>query len=245
MISRKASVVTQKPAGTLTPSIRESSPRCAPLPPASAHFSGDPDGYYFIGGDPMLLIEDNVPDGAPVVTRPVQQPHPPLWYGTRTLDRALWCARLAMPMMALVPSERVRPLTDAYRAEWKAQGGAEADIPCIGVFRHVVVAATEDKAREAMRSAYRQWRHHMAFLWEWGGVPFPIGTVYPEEFDKLEGMHMGVAGTPETVRRYITETVERTGINYFVADMSFGSLPYEVAAHSVDLFAKEVMPAFR
>ena len=36
MIRRKASVVTQKPAGTRTPSIRESSPRFAPLPPTSA-----------------------------------------------------------------------------------------------------------------------------------------------------------------------------------------------------------------
>lgn len=85
----------------------------------------------------------------------------------------------------------------------------------------------------------------MAFLWEWGGMPFPIAAVYPDEFDTLEGMHMGVAGTPETVCRYISETVERTGINYFVADMAFGSLPYEVASRSIDLFAKEVMPAFR
>jgi hypothetical protein len=37
------------------------------LPPATAHFSGDPTGYYFIGGDPLLLIEDNVPANAPVV----------------------------------------------------------------------------------------------------------------------------------------------------------------------------------
>jgi hypothetical protein len=36
MIRRKAAVVTQKPAGTRTPSIRESSPRCAPLPPTTA-----------------------------------------------------------------------------------------------------------------------------------------------------------------------------------------------------------------
>jgi hypothetical protein len=47
------------------------------------------------------------------------------------------------------------------------------------------------------------------------------------------------------VRRYIAETVEQTGITYFVSDMAFGSLPYEVAARSVELFAKEVMPAFR
>jgi hypothetical protein len=37
------------------------------LPPATAHFSGDPVGYYFIGGEPRLLIEDNVPSDMPVV----------------------------------------------------------------------------------------------------------------------------------------------------------------------------------
>src|ERR1700727_4111382 len=42
-------------------------------------------------------------DSAPVVTRPVQQPLIP-WYATRTPDKARWCARLRMPMLALVPS---------------------------------------------------------------------------------------------------------------------------------------------
>jgi hypothetical protein len=36
------------------------------LPPATAHFSGDPAGYYFIGGEPRLLIEDGVPPETPV-----------------------------------------------------------------------------------------------------------------------------------------------------------------------------------
>ncbi len=36
------------------------------LPPATAHYSGDPVGYYFIGGEPRLLIEDNVLPGTPV-----------------------------------------------------------------------------------------------------------------------------------------------------------------------------------
>ena len=62
---------------------------------------------------------------APVTSRPVQRPHPPLWYGTRTLAKAQWCARLGMPMMALVPSEAVRPLTDAYKAEWYRSGAPQ------------------------------------------------------------------------------------------------------------------------
>jgi alkanesulfonate monooxygenase SsuD/methylene tetrahydromethanopterin reductase-like flavin-dependent oxidoreductase (luciferase family) len=180
-----------------------------------------------------------------IEARPLQQPHPPLWFAPSEPSRAADAARLKGNIVTLIPDAGVKAVADGYRAAWKAQGGNDANIPRIGVFRHVVVAASDDKAREAMRSAYRQWRQHMAFLWEWGGIPFPIGAIYPEEFDALEGMHMGVAGTPETVRRYITETVERTGINYFVADMAFGSLPYEIAASSVELFAKEVMPAFR
>jgi hypothetical protein len=36
------------------------------LPAATAHFSGDPSGYFFIGGEPRLLIEEDVPPGAPV-----------------------------------------------------------------------------------------------------------------------------------------------------------------------------------
>jgi hypothetical protein len=37
------------------------------LPVATAHFDGDPPGYYFIGGEPRLLVEDNVPPETPVV----------------------------------------------------------------------------------------------------------------------------------------------------------------------------------
>ena len=180
-----------------------------------------------------------------IAARPIQQPHPPLWFAPIEPSRAADAARLKGNIVTLIPDAGVKAITDAYRAAWQADGNSAADIPLLGVFRHVVVAETDAKALDAARSAYRLWRHHMAFLWEWAGIPFPIAAVYPSEFDALVEMHTGVAGSPETVRRYVAETVERTGVNYFVGDMIFGSLPYEAAAHSVDLFATEVMPAFR
>ena len=180
-----------------------------------------------------------------IAARPLQQPYPPLWFAPTEPSRAADAARLKGNMVTLISNAGVKALTETYRAGWQAQGNNAADLPLLGVFRHVVVADSDAKARDLMRGAYRQWRHHMAFLWEWGGIPFPIGMIYPEDFDTLEGMAMGVAGSPETVRRYIAATVELTGINYFVGDMIFGSLPYEAASRSVELFAKEVMPAFR
>jgi alkanesulfonate monooxygenase SsuD/methylene tetrahydromethanopterin reductase-like flavin-dependent oxidoreductase (luciferase family) len=180
-----------------------------------------------------------------IAARPLQRPHPPLWFAPIETSRAADAAGLKGNMVTLIPNPGVKTITDAYRAAWQAQGNSAADIPLLGVFRHVVVAETDEKAIESVREAYRIWRHHMAFLWEWGGIPFPLPAIYPDDFDALQAMGMGVAGSPETVRRFIKATVEQTGINYFLCDMIFGSLSYEVALRSVDLFAKEVMPAFQ
>jgi hypothetical protein len=38
--------------------------------------------------------------------------------------------------------------------------------------------------------------------------------------------------------------VEGAGINYFVCDMVFGDITFDQAKHSIELFAREVMPAF-
>jgi alkanesulfonate monooxygenase SsuD/methylene tetrahydromethanopterin reductase-like flavin-dependent oxidoreductase (luciferase family) len=177
-----------------------------------------------------------------IQARPLQEPYPPLWFAPIEPGRAADAARLKGNIVTLIPNAGVKALTEAYRAAWQAQGNKPSDLPLLGVFRHVVVADSVDKARALARTAYRQWRRHMAFLWEW--FPFPIAAVYPEEFEALEAESMGVAGTPDDVRRYIADSVEKTGITYFVSDFAFGSLPYEAASRSVELFAKEVMPAF-
>ncbi|MGH6988284.1 MAG: LLM class flavin-dependent oxidoreductase [Stellaceae bacterium] len=179
-----------------------------------------------------------------IAARPVQQPHPPLWFAPTEPSRAADAARLQGNMVTLIPDAGVKALTDAYRAAWSAQGHAATAMPLMGVFRHVVVAESDAEATEIARAAYRGWRHHMAFLWEWAGIEFPIGMIYPDEFDALAAMGMGVAGTPATVRRYIENAVAATGITYFAADLAFGGIPYDAASRSVELFAKEVMPAF-
>ena len=180
-----------------------------------------------------------------IAARPLQQPYPPLWFAPIEPSRAADAARMKGNMVTLIPNAGVKALVQAYRAAWQALGDNAADMPLVGAFRHVVVADSDAKARELAGPAYRLWRHHMAFLWEWGGIPFPIGAIYPGRIRGARGHGHGRCGSPETVRRYVADSVEQTGITYFVADMAFGSLPYDAASRSVDLFAKEVMPAFR
>ena len=52
-----------------------------------------------------------------------------------------------------------------------------------------------------------------------------------------------VAGTPDTIRRYLDEYLT-TGANYFVCAFHFGNMPSSIAEHSIELFVNEVMPHY-
>jgi alkanesulfonate monooxygenase SsuD/methylene tetrahydromethanopterin reductase-like flavin-dependent oxidoreductase (luciferase family) len=182
-------------------------------------------------------------DSVPVVTRPVQRPHPPLWYGTRTLERAGWCARLGMPMMALVPSEKVRPLTDAYREEWAALGRAEADLPPLGITRSVVVAPTAEQAMRTANRAFTGFKDNFEKLWRQYDVPLP--PVLPA--DTFEGIHETghfYAGDPAGARAWVERHRDVGGINYIAMEMCFGDMTLAETLQSAELFAAEVAPAF-
>ena len=182
-------------------------------------------------------------DDAPVVTRPVQAPHPPLWYGSRTLAKAGWCARLDMSMMALVPSEKVRPLTDAYRAEWSSLGRAAADLPPLGVTRSIVVAPTDAEAMKIANRAFTRFKENFELLWRRYDMPMP--PVLPA--DTFEGIHATghfYAGDPAGARDWVARHRDAGGINYMALEMCFGDMTKTEVLRSAELFATEVMPAF-
>jgi len=138
----------------------------------------------------------------------------------------------------------MRSLVDQFRAEWAALGKPTKRLPCIGVTRHIVVAETEKEARNIAARAYRPWRRNMEVLWEQRGVPFPLQGELADEFEILQHHGVGFAGTPAQARDYVAAQAEGSGINYFVCDMAFGDITFDEAKRSVELFAKEVMPAF-
>jgi hypothetical protein len=68
--------------------------------------------------------------------------------------------------------------------------------------------------------------------------------IYPPTFDELVALNNGVAGSPDTVRRFIEAEVAANNCNYFVPQMVFGSMTLKESLRSIELFAKEIMPAF-
>jgi alkanesulfonate monooxygenase SsuD/methylene tetrahydromethanopterin reductase-like flavin-dependent oxidoreductase (luciferase family) len=179
-----------------------------------------------------------------VQQRPVQRPHPPLWYGAPNADAIPWAAPKSINVVSLGPAARARAISDRYREEWQKLGRAPEALPKIGITRHVVVADTDAEARRVAQGAYRRWREAMEWIWRRSGVEFVLKDIYPTEFAALEAIGHGVAGSPATVRDYVARLKEETGVNYVLCQMVFGDMTFADASHSIRLFGREVMPGF-
>jgi hypothetical protein len=72
-----------------------------------------------------------------------------------------------------------------------------------------------------------------------------VGALYPKTFDELAALGTAVAGSPQTVRDFIAADIRTTRANYWTPWLAFGDMTLAEALHSVDLFAREVMPEFK
>jgi alkanesulfonate monooxygenase SsuD/methylene tetrahydromethanopterin reductase-like flavin-dependent oxidoreductase (luciferase family) len=181
----------------------------------------------------------------PMMGKTVQQPHPELWYGVFSPESTVWAAANDVNVVTLALADGTRAITDRYKAEWAALGKPLENIPLMGVSRHIVVADTDAEARELARSAYTHWVDSFSKLWHDAGMDVPlVGTIYPHDWDDLQAIGNGCAGSPETVRKYVQEEAEKSGFNYFVSWLAFGNLDVNKASRSAELFGEHVIKSF-
>jgi alkanesulfonate monooxygenase SsuD/methylene tetrahydromethanopterin reductase-like flavin-dependent oxidoreductase (luciferase family) len=179
-----------------------------------------------------------------VQAKPVQRPHPPIWYGAPHADAIAWAAPRSINVVSLGPGARARAISDRYREEWKKLGRDGSSMPGIGITRHIVVAETDDAARAIADAAYPRWRDAIDFLWRRTNTEFVLKDIYPSDFAMLERVGHGVAGSPAKVRNYLVRLQEETGINTVLCQMVFGDMRFDDASRSIDLFGREIIPAF-
>jgi alkanesulfonate monooxygenase SsuD/methylene tetrahydromethanopterin reductase-like flavin-dependent oxidoreductase (luciferase family) len=181
-------------------------------------------------------------DRVPMILRPVQQPHPPLWYGVTLPDNADWPAANDVNIISLGLRANVRIINDRYRAERARLG--KGDTTLFGVGRHVVVAETDEAALAIARRAYPRWRDSFRWLFNRHGTEPRVIGIYPPTFDELIALGNGIAGSPRTVRDFIAAEIAATGANYMLSWFAFGGMTVAESLRSIELFAAEVMPAF-
>jgi alkanesulfonate monooxygenase SsuD/methylene tetrahydromethanopterin reductase-like flavin-dependent oxidoreductase (luciferase family) len=178
----------------------------------------------------------------PIEIEPVQRPHPPLWYGAVDAAGAAWAAKNAINIVCNVPAPAIRPMRERYLAEWTAAGRDLAELALIAMNRYIVVADSDQAAIALARRAYQCWHASFYRLFELHGTR-PHNATYPETFDLAQDQGYAVAGTPDTVREALAAQIKTAGINYLVCRFAFGDLTLIEARHSLNLFARHVMPA--
>jgi alkanesulfonate monooxygenase SsuD/methylene tetrahydromethanopterin reductase-like flavin-dependent oxidoreductase (luciferase family) len=182
-------------------------------------------------------------DKVPMILKPVQRPHPPLWYGVTLPGNADWPAQNDVNIIALGLRDNTTAIVERYRHARMA-AGRDPDATLIGISRHVVVADTDEEALRIARRAYPRWRENFRWLFARHGAEPRVIGIYPPDFDDLQAMDNGIAGSPKTVRRFIEEEMAASKLNYFAPWLAFGDLTLAETLRSVELFAKDVMPAF-
>ena len=180
----------------------------------------------------------------PMILQPVQRPHPPLWYGTTIPENADWPAANDVNIVTIALRPAGRLITDRYRGVRAKLGKSVSDTPLMGMARHVVVAENDEAALAIARRAYPRWRNSFRWLFQRHGAEPRITALYPETFDEMVAIDNGVAGSPATVRDFVSAEIAATGANYMLSWFAFGDMTLKESLTSIELFAREVMPAF-
>jgi len=174
----------------------------------------------------------------PMVLRPFQKPHPPLWYGMGHMGGAEWAATNGVHVISNHPSEGAKPLFDRYREVWQRKHG-DAPMPKLGLGRHVTVARTDAEAEAIARPNYAVWYANLTKLWrDFGALPMR----FARDFDEARQRGIAIAGTPSRVREEMERQVAASTCTYFVVRLMYGHMTDDQATSSIDLFVDEVMP---
>jgi len=178
----------------------------------------------------------------PRVLAPLQLPHPPIWYGAHSPDSAERAARRGLNVVNNDSPDIARPTIRRYHDTWRALHG-DAALPLTGLVRFIVVAETDVAAEAIAARAYPVWLDNFLKIWrDCGEMPGERAG----DFATLQNHEAkGIAGSPETVTKFLAAHLEESGANYLVGQFCFGDLGLDEATRSVELFAAHVMPALR
>ena len=184
------------------------------------------------------------------VPKPLQKPHPPIWVAARapiSFDYAVenGCHIMAWPLTR--PMSEVELYRQRFDQACEKAGGAFK--PTFAVMRHTAVYAHKDDWKTPVTSAQRQLSQFENLFKNLGDVEngFPKAIEFSElanreEYDpKMLHDHL-LFGTPDEVitklKRY-----EEIGVDEFIYYASLG-LSQREQKRSLELFSREVMPAF-
>jgi alkanesulfonate monooxygenase SsuD/methylene tetrahydromethanopterin reductase-like flavin-dependent oxidoreductase (luciferase family) len=194
--------------------------------------------------------------------RPFQKPHPPIWApstgSTETIEWAAHPSRKYPYLQTYSPIKSVVRYLNYYREAAERLYGYKAGSDQIGWAVPVYVADTDEQARnEAAAHIETMFNKLLRMPFE---MMFPPGylsasslknmrthkrSVTGQEHTVDTMMEQGIVifGSPETVRRKLTDSHRMLGFQNLLVLLQFGTLPRDLTERNIRRFAAEVLPA--
>ncbi len=181
-------------------------------------------------------------DNIPLSVRPYQQPRPPLWYGTSSLESVDFVAREGLN---LVTSQDIAFARQQAARYWELRCPAPSDDQpaTVGLLRKIIVADTDAQAEALANRIYAQWLSDFNYHHHRAGITVRESGERPPTWEQFARDGRGIAGTPDTVLAALREQLSEPGFNYLVAEFFFGPMTVPEVERSVDLFVRHVMPS--
>jgi len=174
--------------------------------------------------------------------------HPPIWVTAQSPESVEAAVHRGFNVLTGgfgVPIERMaefRKLFDRVVAESRLPRTPE-----VGVQRAVYVTHSESDARAAAEEARWNMRVTLSLRNHYerveGGRAIAVPAPREPDIDDLLDRFL-IIGTPDTCIRQLKRVKDLVGISHFNCSFWFGDLEHGRVLRSMELFAREVMPAF-
>jgi alkanesulfonate monooxygenase SsuD/methylene tetrahydromethanopterin reductase-like flavin-dependent oxidoreductase (luciferase family) len=201
--------------------------------------------------------------------KPYQKPYPPIWAAVHSDPAVEFAARNNLHVAQnLDTDDVVARKFDLYRKVWR-ECNHEGPMPRVFLQRLVHVAETDEKAYEQAREYMMPQEGAGPNVGAgpiartrvgWGTNPRGMGRDSERPDDKARGETMRMAaqsfefnienglalvGSPDTVVKRLEAGKQKIGYDIFAGNFAIGRMPEEMVRNSIELFGKEVIPAFK
>jgi alkanesulfonate monooxygenase SsuD/methylene tetrahydromethanopterin reductase-like flavin-dependent oxidoreductase (luciferase family) len=192
-------------------------------------------------------------ENVPIALRPLQQPHPPFWYGSSGAEGSTWAGEEGLHFVTLGANQFAKTNLDTFKAAFaKRDGKAAQPKPefsggiVLGVQRHIFVDETDEKARAWAKPAMENHLGNINWIRNKHGVTMTaerMKNVRGQNYEECVQEGTVIAGSPKTVLAAIEKQHKEIGFNYLLTYLFLGTMSAETAMRSLKLFTSEVMPA--
>ena len=190
---------------------------------------------------------------------PIQKPHPPIWFpGGSSPESVIWAATHGYTYVNLGAIMDLTTELKQIYIDTAHEVGYRPGPEHFGYQIRGLVADTDERAQELGRNFLWTQDHRMRGPREHTDPPgyqsraarnimmrrpAAGGPGQKMTYERMQELNTVVVGSPETVIRKLTTTLERLSPGYLILIGGDGTVPHNETMRSIELLGKEVIPA--